>query len=137
MLFADIKYIKIRLYTQSFYVFVESGTLLLKSLEDKHKLSMLVFLFENGRSKKTDIYSGLPKNISNANKLDDLEKLKLVTFDHRSLNNTTYVELTELGQCVAKKLMDIEHLMRGETVDEMADDRVDHGAPSEEGNKVR
>ena len=72
---------------------------------------MLIFLFENGRSKKSEIYAGLPKNSKLAEKLDDLKDLGLVYFEHRSLNNVTFVSLTETGEQVAEKLVEIEDLL--------------------------
>jgi len=74
---------------------------------------MILYILEHGRSKKTDVYDGLP-NSGLAKKLDSLEKAGIVSYDRRRFeNNTTFVELTPLGRIIAKKLDYIEKAMQG------------------------
>jgi len=121
-----------------FLLNVDYKNLVSKVLEDSNKVAIMIFIYVEGKSKKSDIYNNMVRSDRMHIKLDQLAEVGLIKLDHRPFeNNSTYVELTPLGQSVAKKLMEIEHLMQGDARDEMADDRVDHGAPSEEGNKVR
>lgn len=113
---------------------VDYKNLMIKCLEDRHKISMLIYLWREGRSRKTDIYHSMTPNSNCPRKLSELEKMGLVTFDHRRFeNNSTYVELTSLGLSIAKKLMDIENIMNGVATE---GDRPDYCAPAEQGDKV-
>jgi DNA-binding HxlR family transcriptional regulator len=106
-------------------------------LEDKYKITMLLYLLKNGRSKKMDVYSGLP-NSNLREKLDSLLSSGLVTYDNRRFdNNTTFVELTDLGVAVAKMLRSIDDLMNGAVEDDGSAEESNRGAPAEEENTVR
>ena len=83
-------------------------------LEDKHKITMVLILFNSGKMLKSQLYDQLPtKNSNGGKKLDDLMGIGIVVFDRRNKNNATYVELTDLGRNVAKKLTEIDYLMQG------------------------
>jgi len=86
----------------------------LRELEGKRTLSILLFLSKNERVKKSDLYKKVSQTGTMASKLDYLELNGLITLDQRKFeNNTTYVELTQLGVLVAKQLQSIEDLMGG------------------------
>ena len=107
--------------------------LLIEVLEDKHKITMLLFLLENAPCKKTDIYEGRP-NSNLKEKLDELAEASLIIFEQKKFeNNITTVELTKLGRDVAKKLMDIENLLNGIRPE---GDGPNLSAPGEQGGKI-
>lgn len=84
----------------------------IRALEEAHKISMLLYLLDHGRSKKTDIYSAVPHNTNSAKKLDDLKNIGLITLETRRFeNNATFVELTDKGLKVAKKLREISNIL--------------------------
>ena len=104
---------------------------LVSILEDKHKITMILILFNKGKMLKSQLYDQLPtKNSNGGKKLDDLMDIGIVVFDRRNKNNATYVELTGLGRNVAKKLMEIDDLIqgidRGEEVDFATSSREGH-----------
>lgn len=103
---------RIEIVHSFFYFPMTKISLEISSLEEAHKISMLIYLYKNGRSKKTDIYSCLPQNANLAKKLSELEDKGLVVLDPRRFeNNTTYVELTARGREVARKLVEIEEIL--------------------------
>lgn len=104
-----------------------------KILEDSNKVAMLIFLYVEGRSKKSDIYKHMVRSDRLHRKLNELESVGWVQMEHKPFeNNVTYVELTDLGHQVAKKLMDIENLMKGNPPDLPEEDKQNCSAPSEE-----
>jgi len=104
-------------------------TLMIKRLEDRHKISILIYLLHEGRSKKSEIYSNMPKNSDMASKLTDLQELGLLTLDCRKFeNNTTYVELTTLGKSIAKEFQIAEDLMNRSLFEKSS---INHAPPVE------
>ena len=98
----------------------------IKVLEDKHKISILLYLYENGRKKKSDIYKNISTNANMALKLEELANQNLITLDYRRFeNNVTYVELTELGKLVAKKLEEIAVFMSDENQEDAEEKRIE------------
>jgi len=84
----------------------------IKGLEDKHKISLLLFLLENGPTMKSVIYENISTNPRMADKIDELAKMGLVTIDWRKFqNNAMIICLTPVGTMIAEKLRDIELLM--------------------------
>ena len=88
----------------------------IKGMEDRHKISILIFLYMNGGSMKSKIYENISTNPRMADKIDELTKMDLLAIDHRRFEkNTTFISLTPKGIVVAKKLYEIELLISGET----------------------
>ena len=101
--------------SDSFSVFMKSESPQIKCLEDKHIISIIMFLFKNGRVKKSEIYRNVSYTATMVGKVDALEAMGLLTQEQKKYeNNTIYIELTERGQSVAKKLLDIESIILGE-----------------------
>jgi len=81
----------------------------IKGMEDKHKISILIFLLKNGPSMKSKIYENISTNPRMADKINELVEMSLVTVDQRKFeNNAMFVDLTPKGTTVAKKLYEIE-----------------------------
>lgn len=94
---------------------MEYKNLQLKCLEDRHKLSILLILYREGKKKKTDLYQLLPSNSRMADKLNELENSGLIVQENLKFqNNTTYLDLTEKGRKIAGELYKIEMLLSGE-----------------------
>ena len=99
----------------SFSVFMKSESPQIKGLEDKHIISIIMFLYKNGRVKKSEIYRNVSYTATMVGKIDALEDMGLLTQEQKKYeNNTIYIELTERGLSVAKKLLDIESIILGE-----------------------
>lgn len=97
-----------------------------KGLEDRHKITILIYLYKEGRKKKKEIYEVIPSNSRRAEKLNELEEQGLILQDKRKFeNNVTYVELTELGKLVARKLYEIEMFMSGENQEDAEEKRIE------------
>lgn len=101
-----------------------------KCLEDRHKLTILIYMFEHQdeKIKKTDIYSNISTNSLIPRKLTELEEMGLITQTNMKFeNNITYLKLTENGRKIAKMLYEIENLMNGNEQEESEEDYVrDH-----------
>ena len=86
----------------------------IKGMEDRHKISILIFLLINGPSMKSTIYENISTNPRMADKIDELAGMGLVTIDQRKFeNNATFVSLTPKGEAVAEKLYQIKLLISG------------------------
>jgi predicted transcriptional regulator len=84
----------------------------IKGMEDRHKISILIFLLENGPSMKSRIYENISTNPRMADKIDELAEMGLVTIEQRRFeNNAMFVSLTPKGTAVAKRLCEIELLI--------------------------
>ena len=70
----------------------------LKAIEEKHMMSTLLYLHENGTCTKTKIYENVSRNPRMPIKLDVLEDCGLIEMDR---GNPTTITLTEKGECVA------------------------------------
>jgi len=93
-----------------------------KVLEDSNKVSMMIFLLVEGKSKKSAIYNGVTRSTTQHLKLDALRDVGWITMEHRPFeSNVTYVELTPEGRIVAQKLLDIENSLTGEDVQAKSD----------------
>ena len=80
----------------------------LSVLEQRHMISILVFLDRNGQSTRTEIYHGVSTNPNMPKKIYSLENLGLVKQRQERCTNTTYVSLTRKGQEVAELLRRME-----------------------------
>jgi hypothetical protein len=95
---------------------VDYKSLEIKNLEDRHKISMLIYLLKEGKSKKSQIYDNMPRNSNCPAKLNELESMGLVSYDKHALNNVTFVELTETGKVIAKNLLNVQDILSGEII---------------------
>lgn len=78
----------------------------IKALEEKHILSTILFLGENGVTSKTTLYENVSKNPRMPDKLCELEKVGLLNV--RS-GYPTSIELTSKGKAVYEFLRDRRH----------------------------
>ncbi len=83
-----------------------------KNLEEKHMISILIFLLENGAKRKIDIYEGVSSNPRMPDKLNLLEDMGLLTQRMDMITRSTIVELTDQGEQVANLLMAIDKCIR-------------------------
>ena len=79
---------------------------------DAHTISMLMFLRENGPSRKTDIYSAVGRSASMPQKIDRMVSAGLAEVSPVGISEV--VGLTELGSAVSAKLREIDGLMAGD-----------------------
>ena len=80
----------------------------IKALEEKHILSTILFLGENGVTSKTTLYENVSKNPRMPDKLCELEKVGLLNV--RS-GYPTSIELTAKGKAVYEFLREIEDIV--------------------------
>lgn len=83
-----------------------------KNLEEKHMISILLFLLDNGAKRKIDIYDGVSSNPRMPDKLNLLEDMGLVTQRMDMITRSTIVELTDQGEQVASMLQAIDKCIR-------------------------
>ena len=81
-------------------------------LEEKHMVSIIMYLAENDGCKKTDVYSDVSRNGRMPLKLDMLEAAGLIEQKACGLR-VVRLELTELGKKVCEELSIIENLLKG------------------------
>ncbi len=82
-------------------------------LEEKHMISVLMFLGANGPSRKIDIYEGVSSNPRMPDKLNHLESLGLITQEMDGTTRSTIVELTSAGEQVASLFVAIDKCIKG------------------------
>ena len=78
------------------------------AFEEKHMISMLMFLGANGPSRKIDIYDGVSSNPRMPDKLNILEGMGLITQEVDSVTRSTIVSLTEPGEQIAGMIVAID-----------------------------
>ena len=76
---------------------------------DAHTIPMLMFLRENGPSRKTDIYSAVGRSASMPQKIDRMVSAGLVEVSPVGISEV--VGLTSLGMAVADRLAVIDGLI--------------------------
>lgn len=86
-----------------------------KNLEEKHMISILLFLLDNGAKRKIDIYDGVSSNPRMPDKLNLLEDMGLVTQRMDMITRSTIVELTPQGEQVASMLQAIDKCIRSKS----------------------
>lgn len=80
-------------------------------LESTRMVSMLLYLYENGESRRMEIYNAVGRNNRLPDKLDVLRDMGLVYYGVDNPNRST-IGLTDLGVHVASKLRDIDAAIR-------------------------
>ena len=90
---------------------VERKTYRISSLEEKHLMSMLMYLREKGPSRKTDIYDAVSTNPRRTLKVERLEAMGLISTEYNNALRSTVVTLTEEGRQVAEHLAAVDSIL--------------------------
>ena len=90
---------------------VERKTYRISSLEEKHLMSMLMYLREKGPSRKTDIYDAVSTNPRMTLKVERLEAMGLISTEYNNALRSTVVTLTEEGRKVAEHLAAVDSIL--------------------------
>ena len=81
--------------------------------EEKHMISILLFIYENGPSRKMDIYDNVSKNPRMPDKLEKLQESGLIRMESDPDGKVTVlISLTAKGITVAQKLVDLDRIIR-------------------------
>lgn len=83
------------------------------ALEEKHMISVLIFLAANGPSRKIDIYDNVSSNPRMPDKLNKLASMGLITQEMDVVSRSTIVTLTPVGEQVASLLVSIDKCIKG------------------------
>lgn len=83
-----------------------------RSLEEKHMVSILMYLGTNGPRRKIDIYNGVSSNPRMPDKLDKLEEIGLLRQEIDPVTRSTIVYLTPHGDQVATMLISIDKCIK-------------------------
>ena len=81
----------------------------IESIDSRHIMSVILFLHENGPSRKTDIYQQVCRNGNMPTKFRQMIECGIMT--EKSIGNITTFDLTESGRKIAKHLKSIESLL--------------------------
>ena len=90
---------------------VERKTYRISFLEEKHLMSMLMYLREKGPSRKTDIYDAVSTNPRMTLKVERLEAMGLISTEYNNALRSTVVTLTEEGRQVAEHLAAVDSIL--------------------------
>ena len=90
---------------------VERKTYRISTLEEKHLMSMLMYLREKGPSRKTDIYDAVSTNPRMTLKVERLEAMGLISTEYNNALRPTVVTLTEEGRQVADHLAAVDSIL--------------------------
>ena len=90
---------------------VERKTYRISFLEEKHLMSMLMYLREKGPSRKTDIYDAVSTNPRMTLKVERLEAMGLISTEYNNALRSTVVTLTEEGRQVADHLAAVDSIL--------------------------
>lgn len=82
-------------------------------LEEKHMVTILLFLMDNDGCAKTDLYSSVSRGTRMPNKLDILENAGLIVQNPIGPCKHVRISLTRLGREVCKELGVIEGMLEG------------------------
>jgi predicted transcriptional regulator len=83
------------------------GRYKVSQLEERHILSILLFLMQHGNTPKSMIYENISKNPRMPVKLELLESLGLISFERK--DTVTVVGLTEKGTVLADAISHMEN----------------------------
>ena len=90
---------------------VERKTYRISSLEEKHLMSMLMYLREKGPSRKTDIYDAVSTNPRMTLKVERLEAMGLISTEYNNALRSTVGTLTEEVRQVADHLAAVDSIL--------------------------
>ncbi len=82
--------------------------------EEKHLIAILLFLQENGPSRKIDVYEGVSTNPRMPDKIAALEMMNLLIQTRDPCSNGTFVTLTREGSEAASLFRKVDKIVRGE-----------------------
>ena len=81
----------------------------IQMLADTHIIPMLLFLYENGPSTKTEVYKAVGRSANMPAKIDRLRGAGLVTVEVVGISEI--VGLTDIGDRIAEILAEVDALM--------------------------
>ena len=84
----------------------------ISSLEEKHLISILLYLNMNPRCKKMDIYEEISSNPRIPDKLNKLEDMGLIIQTDDEETRSKVIILTKKGAIVAKKLAEMDQMLK-------------------------
>lgn len=79
--------------------------------EEKHLISIMMFLFINGPTRKIDVYTNVSNNPHIPEKLDRLEEKGLITQISDKNRRSIIIELTDKGRNVASHFTEVNNLL--------------------------
>ena len=80
-------------------------------LEERHVLSILIYLSQNDGCRKSDLYRDISRNPRMPDKLDILERSGLIEQIPIGDHNSVRITLTDVGRNVADALADVERML--------------------------
>ena len=80
-------------------------------LEERHVLSILIYLSQNDGCRKSDLYRDISRNPRMPDKLDILERSGLIEQIPIGDHNSVRIMLTDVGRNVADALADVERML--------------------------
>ena len=81
-------------------------------LEEKHLISILLYLKREGLTRKIDLYNNVSFNPRMPEKIDRLESAGLLEQKTDGYSRSTLLELTEKGRKIAQMLEDIDRALK-------------------------
>ncbi len=90
-----------------------SGTPRVVFLEEKHIVSILLFLMDNDGCMKSQLYSSVSRGMRMPDKLDMLEDAGLIVQESDGPYRSVTLRLTDLGREVCRELVVIEGILEG------------------------
>lgn len=81
-------------------------------LEEKHLISILLYLKREGLTRKIDLYNNVSFNPRMPEKIDRLESAGLLEQKTDGYSRSTLLELTEKGRKIAQMLEDIDRSLK-------------------------
>lgn len=90
-----------------------SGTPRVVFLEEKHIVSILLFLMDNDGCMKSQLYSSVSRGMRMPDKLDMLEDAGLIIQESDGPHRSVTLRLTDLGRDVCRELVEIEGMLEG------------------------
>ena len=90
-----------------------SGTPRVVFLEEKHMVSILLFLMDNDGCMKSQLYSSVSRGMRMPDKLDMLEDAGLIIQESDGPYRSVTLRLTDLGRDVCRELVEIEGMLKG------------------------
>lgn len=82
------------------------------SLEEKHLISILMYMSINEECKKMDIYNQITSNPRIPEKLDRLEGMGLIKQTHDPNQRSVIISLTPIGKQVTEILKEVDRLIK-------------------------
>lgn len=82
-------------------------------LEERHMVSVILFLKDNDGCMKTELYSSVSNNPRMPAKLDSLESAGLIRQEQSPESRAVRIHLTDLGREVASLLSELDSVMSG------------------------